>query len=96
MASTGLWNIIVVDWSNLSRVVYIEARLHTYTVAKELKKLILSLTEEVPVDILSLHLIGHSMGAQISGRVGHLLNKETGQKVSRITGKYKYEIAYYF
>lgn len=87
MATTGLWNIIVVDWSNLSRVVYIEARLHTYIVAKEIKKLLLSLIQDLNVDLSSIHLIGHSMGAQISGSVGQSLRKQTGQKISRISGK---------
>lgn len=87
MATTGLWNIIVVDWSNLSRVVYIEARVHTYIVAKELKKFLLFLIEDLNVDFSAIHLIGHSMGAQISGSVGHSLRKQTGRKISRISGK---------
>lgn len=87
MALTGLWNIIVVDWSNLSRVVYIEARLHTYTVAKQLRKFILLLIRDLYIDISSIHLIGHSMGAQISGRTGYLVRKEIGKKLARITGK---------
>lgn len=87
MAIAGLWNIIVVDWSDLSRVVYIEARLHTYTVAKQLNKLLQFLIRDIYIDLSSIHLIGHSMGAQISGKVGQLINKEFGKKISRITGK---------
>lgn len=87
MAITGLWNIIVVDWSDLSRVVYIEARVHTYIVAKKLQKLILQLIKDFNVDLSAVHLIGHSMGAHISGRVGHLLKKVIGRKLSRISGK---------
>lgn len=87
MAETGQWNIIVVDWSRLSRAVYIEARLHTYTVAKELKKLLKLLLKDLNMDLADIHLIGHSMGAQISGRASHLLQKETGKKIARISGK---------
>lgn len=87
MADTGQWNVIVVDWSRLSRVVYIEARLHTYVVANEVNKFLQTLIDGLGVKEASIHLIGHSMGAQISGRVGLLLKKKCGKQIARITGK---------
>lgn len=80
------WNIIVVDWAPLSHSLYIEARLHTSTVAHQLTKFCIFLHLYSYVDIPNIHIIGHSLGAQIAAYAAYLLKKETGQTVGRITG----------
>lgn len=80
------WNVIVVDWSPLSRVIYVEARIHTPIVAKQIRHLLLFLMDCTGVNLESVHLVGHSLGAQIAGMTGHLLDDLTGLKIGRITG----------
>lgn len=43
MAKTRLWNVIVVDWAPLSHAIYVEARVHTPVVSKQVFRLLLSL-----------------------------------------------------
>nr|XP_023025845.1 pancreatic lipase-related protein 2-like [Leptinotarsa decemlineata] len=86
LAETGMWNVIVVDWSNLSHVVYVEARIHNFVVGKQLSKFLLFLMDYGNISMMSVHLIGHSMGAQISAVAGLLVEMYSGEKIGRITG----------
>ncbi|CAG9824433.1 unnamed protein product [Phaedon cochleariae] len=86
LAQSGTCNVFVVDWSNLSHVTYIEARIHNTVVAKQLTKLLLLLAYHRGISMSSIHLIGHSMGGQISANVGMRIKNQLGQKIGRITG----------
>ncbi|KAJ8978855.1 hypothetical protein NQ317_004466 [Molorchus minor] len=89
MANVGIWNIIVVDWSPLSHVIYAEARIHHFVVSKQLANFLIFLKYQGGIPLSSVHLIGHSMGAQISATASYLIRSrldESGEKVGRITG----------
>lgn len=82
MIRAGLGNVIVVDWSPLSRVIYVEARVHNAIVAKQLTNLLLFLK----IPLWSVHVIGHSMGAHVAAMCGNLAKLRAGEKLGRITG----------
>lgn len=86
MAQTNLWNIITVDWSPLSIAIYSEARRLSIIVGQQLTLFLLYLSKSTGIKMSTIHLIGHSMGAQISGFAGHGVNKVTNEKIGRITG----------
>nr|CAH7727031.1 unnamed protein product [Callosobruchus chinensis] len=86
MAETGYWNVIVLDWATLSHCIYIEARVHTTVVGKQLRRFLLFLVDNAGVNLDMVHLVGHSMGAHISGAASRQLWKKIGRKVGRITG----------
>ncbi|KAL1516979.1 hypothetical protein ABEB36_000804 [Hypothenemus hampei] len=86
MANTKQWNIIVVDWAPLSHVVYIEARVHTPVVAKQLAQMVFTLKLFAGLNASAVHLIGHSMGAHIAGYAGLKIQQMSKEKIERITG----------
>lgn len=86
MCHAGRWNVVVVDWSLLSHDLYIETRLHIRRVAQQIAKLIIFLDLYVRLDVASVHIVGHSFGAQIAAYASHLLKRETGKTPGRITG----------
>lgn len=86
MCYTGKWNVIIVDWSVLSHSLYIEARLHTNIVANQLAKFCIFLHLYTYLEIPTVHIVGHSLGAQIAAYTSFLLRKELGKTLGRITG----------
>ena len=79
----GDYNIISVDWKNLSGPFYFYASRNTKLVGELAAKFVAFLTnlyDAVTLD--SFHAIGFSLGAQVVGPMGYYLN---GQ-LPRITG----------
>lgn len=74
-------NVIVVDWSRLAALIYFTAVTHTLPVGTYLGQF-LSILENNSVDLRNVHLIGHSLGAHISGIAG----AHVGGRIGRITG----------
>lgn len=86
MASLNLWNVIVVDWAPLSHSIYEETREHTPIVSNQLAKLLDNLSKYQDVPMSSIHLIGHSMGGQISASAAYKIKYLTDETIGRITG----------
>ncbi|XP_062550277.1 lipase member H-like [Armigeres subalbatus] len=75
-------NVCAVNWGRLARYNYYRTAVnHTIMASGHLTKFIQYL-ESVGVPLNNITLVGHSMGAQISGQVGHKL----GGKIGRIYG----------
>lgn len=74
-------NVIVVDWKRLASLIYFNAASSTFSVGKYVANLIAFLEDE-GIDLSKVHLIGHSLGAQISSVAGDQLDG----KIGRITG----------
>lgn len=74
--------MIVLDWQPLAALLYFKAATSAIQVGHYLKLFLLFL-EDCNVDLKTVHLVGHSLGAQISGIAGGDLNGRIG----RITGK---------
>ncbi|KAK7491933.1 hypothetical protein BaRGS_00016779, partial [Batillaria attramentaria] len=75
-------NIIVVDWGHGAGGGYGPAVANTRLVGAQLHLLLQRLVREAGLKLDSLHLIGHSLGAHISGYAGRRLHGQIG----RITG----------
>ncbi len=77
--------MIAVDWSKGANVVkYWKAAASTNVVGAIVANFIRKLVEIKKADIERFHIIGHSLGAHISGVVGY---KFPYPKVGRITGQ---------
>lgn len=85
MANRKQWNIIVVDWASLSHAIYTEARVHSTVVGRQLAHFCVFLNK-LGVAMSSVHLIGHSMGAQISALAAYKVQHHLNQKIGRISG----------
>ena len=82
----GQVNVFIVDWAKLAanRYYYTSAK-YTKVVGHQLAKFLAFLKESFSVDMDSVHLIGHSLGAHVCGFAGKRL-QESGIKVGKITG----------
>ncbi|KAL3868059.1 hypothetical protein ACJMK2_040897 [Sinanodonta woodiana] len=81
LLKAGDFNVILIDWGKGSGLPYTQATANTRVVGAETAKLITTLKEQVGANPEDFHIIGHSLGAHISGYAGErLLN------LGRITG----------
>ncbi|XP_053612630.2 pancreatic triacylglycerol lipase-like [Plodia interpunctella] len=77
------FNVILVEWSELaSNPIYPWSALCTRYVGKQLYKLLCSLADSYDIKDRNIHLIGHSLGAQVMGHTG-MFSKG---RINRITG----------
>uniref|UniRef100_A0A8W8JVW6 Lipase domain-containing protein n=1 Tax=Magallana gigas TaxID=29159 RepID=A0A8W8JVW6_MAGGI len=82
-------NVITVDWSRGTRGIrYDKSTANTRVVGATVGKMVEALTKNAGVSPSYVHLIGHSLGAQIMGYAGKEL-RHFGQ-VGRITGTLRY------
>lgn len=78
--------MITVDWSRGTRGIrYDKSTANTRVVGATVGKMVEALMKNAGVSLGNVHLIGHSLGAQIMGYAGKEL-RHLG-KVGRITGK---------
>lgn len=81
---TNDYNVITVDWSEIaSNPSYVWPALSTRYVGKRVAKLLGSFMETYNITGKNMHLIGHSLGAQVMGYAG-MFSK---QPVTRVTGE---------
>lgn len=77
------YNIITVDWSEIAaNPSYVWPALSTRYVGKRVAKLLDSIKKTYNVTGRNMHLIGHSLGAQVMGYAGMF----SEQPISRVTG----------
>ncbi|XP_018335039.1 pancreatic triacylglycerol lipase-like [Agrilus planipennis] len=86
MAYTKKWNIIVVDWSRLSRLTYVKSREKIKDVGRILGEFIIFLKENNFVKLPRVHIIGHSLGSHIAGFAAQTVKAKYNQTVERISG----------
>ncbi|KAK4306042.1 hypothetical protein Pmani_022100 [Petrolisthes manimaculis] len=79
-------NVIVVDWSVGAIPPYTQAVANIRIVGAQLAYLVYALNKFADVPISSFHLIGHSLGAHLSGQAGVHLQNTYGLTLPRITG----------
>ncbi|XP_017135824.1 lipase member I isoform X1 [Drosophila miranda] len=81
-SSQGYENILVADWSPAASLDYPTSRFAvgkvSLALAKELQRFLLR--HSIPT--AAVHVVGHSLGAHIAGRIGHYFNGTLG----RVTG----------
>ncbi|EAT47860.1 AAEL001096-PA [Aedes aegypti] len=70
-------NVCVVDWGNLAIVGYMIAVKNTFDVGQYVAQFITYLSNQ-GIPLSKVTLVGHSLGAQISGHIGHNLGGQVG------------------
>lgn len=79
-------NVLAVNYQKLSFDLYSNAVCNIEKGAYLIGKFLCELVENIGLDLSTIHLIGHSLGAQLSGNVGYNVQKICNKKVDRITG----------
>lgn len=78
------YNIIIVDWSKEAHSMYQTARKDVPAVGHTVALFIDKLAHQTGLRLAELHLVGHSLGAHISGVAG--LSVKSG-RIMRVTGE---------
>ncbi|XP_069156080.1 pancreatic triacylglycerol lipase isoform X2 [Procambarus clarkii] len=81
----GDLNVIVLDWLSGSGPPYTQTVANIRLIGAILGRFILDLRDYVGVEPGHIHVVGHSLGAQLAGYTGLYL-KERGASLGRITG----------
>ncbi|ESO98917.1 hypothetical protein LOTGIDRAFT_113919 [Lottia gigantea] len=81
LIAQGDYNVFIVDWGHGAQLPYEQATANVFLVAKQTALFIQKLHSTAHVDLNNVHLIGHSLGAQICGNIG-----SHARGIGRITG----------
>ncbi|XP_022215493.2 lipase member H isoform X2 [Drosophila obscura] len=80
--SQGYENVLVADWSPAASLDYPSSRFAVGKVSLALAKELQSFLLRHSISTAAVHVVGHSLGAHIAGRIGHYFNGTLG----RVTG----------
>ncbi|XP_042859422.1 endothelial lipase-like, partial [Penaeus japonicus] len=81
-------NVVVVDWLSGSGPPYTQAVANIRLIGAIIGRLVLDLEEYFGVPPSAVHVVGHSLGAQLGGYAGEYL-KSQGAKLGRITAPFR-------
>lgn len=86
----GITNTLAVDWKILAGKGYLSAATTTRVVGEVVADwLFTEILQNHSKSLANVHLVGHSLGAHVSGFMGKRFMNLTGDvKVGRITGRY--------
>lgn len=91
----GTATCVVIDWGGGSSPPYNQASANIRLVGAITASVIHMIYEELGLKNLDkVHMIGHSLGAHLSGYTGYYLQKDFGLKLGRITGMDPAELAF--
>lgn len=79
-------NLLLLDWSNITFQSYNSVYCQIPHVADRLADFFCLLEKSYGIALRDLHLVGHSLGAQLSGKIGQLTKAKCNRSVGRITG----------
>ncbi|XP_008197948.2 phospholipase A1-like [Tribolium castaneum] len=82
----GNYNVIAVDWSIDADRNYIYSSSATQSVGIIIGAFLIQVSKKVDNFFEKVHLIGHSLGAQVVGFAGKYVENSTDSKLDRITG----------
>lgn len=82
----GDFNIITVNWSKPAHDSYPVSVVNTRGVGYRVGNLLVKIHKEKKVDVKDIHIIGHSLGAQVAGFAAKQFKKSVGTKVRHVTG----------
>lgn len=79
-------DIVVLDWSKLAKSFYATSVCSLPKIAKLVGDFLCLLDEENNLLLSEVHVVGHSLGGQMSGFIGNRTMEKCQQKIGRITG----------
>ena len=89
IAFASVPTVIVVDWAKGAAAPwYTEAATNTEVVGRQIAFLVETLRTKQKIDPKNVHLLGFSLGAQVSGFAGKWAQSEYKWKVGRISGEF--------
>ncbi|KAF5296257.1 hypothetical protein FQA39_LY12594 [Lamprigera yunnana] len=80
------YTVIIVDWRKFSFDLYSSSVCKLPKIAKQVAQLIMLIGKERGIKPTDVHVIGHSLGGQMSGLIGQHYFNQTGVKLDRLTG----------
>ncbi|XP_049880115.1 phospholipase A1-like [Pectinophora gossypiella] len=83
--ATGHHNVLGLDASSLIKWLYLRSSTYVRYIGEKMGEVVAALVQS-GVDPDQIHIIGHSLGAHISGFTGKQFKKLTGLQVARISG----------
>lgn len=72
-------NVLVVDWKEIAVLRYIVARSLIVAIAEQISRKLFLLMSETKMKPDQIHIIGHSLGAHISGQIGRYFHGDIGR-----------------
>ncbi|KAJ8980762.1 hypothetical protein NQ317_013767 [Molorchus minor] len=85
--SIGIYNVFGVDWSSPAKKDYLYSARSTKRVGEVVGEFIMKLTKNNKKMLHKVHIVGHSLGAQVAGFAGKQVKSlSRGLMVGRITG----------
>lgn len=85
--TSGTASVIVVDWGDGSSPPYTQAVANIRLVGSITAHVVHMIYEELKLKNLDqFHMLGHSLGAHLSGYTGYFLQRDFGLTLGRITG----------
>ncbi|XP_044262198.1 pancreatic triacylglycerol lipase-like [Tribolium madens] len=82
----GNYNVIAMDWSIDANKNYIYSSSATQSVGFIIGDFLVQVSKQVENFLDNVHLVGHSLGAQVSGFAGKRVENVANSKIDRITG----------
>ncbi|KAF5292520.1 hypothetical protein FQR65_LT01666 [Abscondita terminalis] len=79
-------NVVIVNWDKLSHQLYSTAVCQLPKIGDHVVDLLVLLRKEKIILSSDVHIVGHSLGGQMSGLIGDTYFKKTGEKLDRLTG----------
>lgn len=79
----GDYNVILVDWSNIAGKNYVSAKHYVPDVGRLIGGFILLMVQRVGLIIEKVGLVGHSLGAHVSGVAGRILNGSANHLIGK-------------
>lgn len=86
-------NIIIVNWSSISKRSYVTAKYFIRYIGLDVAIFIHFLADNLGLEMDKLGLVGHSLGAHICGVVGYNLNGEADRILGRLYNDFSVQIA---
>ncbi|KAB0800007.1 hypothetical protein PPYR_07887 [Photinus pyralis] len=79
------YNVIMVDWAKTTQTAYTHAYCALPIIAKQVAQLLCLLDANYNIPLEMIHLVGHSLGGQMSGLIGQNTKEFCQKPVDRIT-----------
>ncbi|KAI4461544.1 lipase [Holotrichia oblita] len=80
------YNVICVDWSRHAQLIYTTSVLRLNAISEFIARFVVVLSNTRGISLSNVHLVGHSLGAHLSGFTGKNIQQQSGLTVGRITG----------
>ncbi|XP_044010092.1 pancreatic triacylglycerol lipase-like, partial [Aphidius gifuensis] len=75
----GNYNVILIDWSSISKEKYFKAVNASYSIGYKVAEFIDFFKIIKNISLNDVHILGHSLGAHIAGYAGYFLNGKIGR-----------------